>query len=217
MDLHLNQEKSLLFIPLDGNALLNTIPNEIPVSRIGFELLGRPIGSQVFCEESLIRKIKRVRRCLEHLPDLEDAQMEMALLRSCLYLPKLVYCLCTCSLTDVQAATMAFDKLMRASLESIIGGSLPDWSWLKASLPSSTGGLSLRGAFLHAPAVFNLSYHQTLPMVEKCKGSNLVFQVTCLTCVPPWPKQLVDQTGYPCRILMFDVPLYQQARDLHLY
>ena len=160
MDLHLNQEKSLLFIPLDGNALLNTIPNEIPVSRIGFELLGCPIGSQVFCEESLIRKIKRVRRCLEHLPDLEDAQMEMALLRSCLYLPKLVYCLCTCSLTDIQAATMAFDKLMRASLESIIGGSLPDWSWLKASLPNSTGGLSLRGAFLHAPAVFNLSYLQ---------------------------------------------------------
>ena len=89
MGLHLNREKSLLFIPLDGNdSLNNTITNEIPVSRVGFELLGCPIRSQVFFQESLMRRIVKVRRVLG-APARSNAQMEMDILRSCLSLTKL--------------------------------------------------------------------------------------------------------------------------------
>ena len=118
----------------------------------------------------MLERIKKVERCLERLPDLEDTQMELTLLSSCLSLPKLLYSLRTCPPSDIQAATFAFYELMRASLQLIVGGPLPDWSWLKSSMPSSRGGLNLRCASHHAPAAFVVSFHQTLPMVEKILG-----------------------------------------------
>ena len=44
MGLHLNRSKSLLYIPPDGEDSLNILPEEIPVARVGFCLLGSPIG-----------------------------------------------------------------------------------------------------------------------------------------------------------------------------
>ena len=43
---------------------------------------------------------------------------------------------------------------------------LPDWSWLKASLPSSLGGLNLRRAALHAPAAYISSLHRSEPLIS---------------------------------------------------
>ena len=43
---------------------------------------------------------------------------------------------------------------MRDTLSDIVGCPIPDWQWLKASLPSSLGGLNLRRASLHASAAF---------------------------------------------------------------
>ena len=40
------------------------------------------------------------------------------------------------------------------TLESIVGAPMSDWFWLKASLPSSCGGLNLRTPVLHARAAF---------------------------------------------------------------
>ena len=39
-------------------------------------------------------------------------------------------------------------------ISDLAGGPLSDWSWLKASLPVSYGGLWIRQASLHTPADF---------------------------------------------------------------
>jgi hypothetical protein len=80
--------------------------------------------------------------------------METALLRSCLSLPKISFTLRTCAPNLIHPALAAFDNIMRDSLEDLCGGPISDWSWLKASLPVSLGGLNLRQAPLHAPAAF---------------------------------------------------------------
>ena len=67
----------------------------------------------------------------------------------------------------ITKATSEFDAAMRESLEAILGGPISDWSWLKASLPSSCGGVNLRNAAKHAPAAFIASSGQSRGLVEK--------------------------------------------------
>ena len=71
------------------------------------------------------------------LCDMEDSQLEMALLRSCLSFPKISYILRTCPPGHILHATKDFDSAIRGSLEDIIWGPCSEWSGLKASLPSS--------------------------------------------------------------------------------
>ena len=62
--------------------------------------------------------------------------------------------LCTSSIHVLQVLSGfgGFDDLVREALSDLVGSPLPDWAWLKASLPSSLGGLNIRKASLHAPA-----------------------------------------------------------------
>ena len=78
--LHLNRSKSLLFIPGASDASSNPLPPEIPISRSGFPLLGCPLGPPSFCEETLLKRVEKVKLSLSHLSDLADAQMETTLL-----------------------------------------------------------------------------------------------------------------------------------------
>ena len=157
----------------------------------------------------MLERIKKVQRCLEHVPYLEDTQMELTLLSSYLSLPKSLYSLRMCPPSDIQAATFAFDELMRASLQLIVGGPLPDWSWLKPSMPSSIGGLNLRCASHHAPAAFVASFHQTLRMVEKI----LVVKPGTPGCLPSTVASLALAAGGPDGISVedIDVPLCQRV------
>ena len=78
--------------------------------------------------------------------------MDTTLLRSCLALPKIAYVLRTCPPELISQALGSFDDMMREALSDLAGSPLPDWAWLKASLPSSLGGLNIRRASVHAPA-----------------------------------------------------------------
>ena len=156
--LHLS--KPLLFVPRHCDASLFPLPPEVHVTRAGFCLLGCPIGPPSFCEQVLQGRVVEIREGLGVLLEMGDAQMETTLLRSCFALPKFSYLLCTCPPTHISKATMDFDVAMREALESILGGPLSGWSWLKASLPSSRGGVNLRSVSLHAPAAF-----LTLPVI----------------------------------------------------
>ena len=148
--LHLNRGKSLLFIPAGSDSSLNQLPSDIPITREGFVLLGSPIGSPTFCEAAVGKRVAKVRETLSRLPDLEDFQMETTLLRSCLALPKISFSLRTCPPGHIQEATVAFDDVMREALSDLAGGPLPEWAWLKASLPSSLGGLNIRRALVQS-------------------------------------------------------------------
>ena len=92
--------------------------------------------------------------------------METTLLRFCLALPKVAFALRTCPPSHIKEATTAFDNAMREALSDLAGAPLSDWAWLKASLPSSLGGLTVRQASLHAPAAFLGSLAQTGPLAK---------------------------------------------------
>ena len=137
LGLYLNRGKSLLYIPNQCDAAKSTLPSDVPVTRGGFCLLGCPIGPPSFCEEVLQARVAKIRECLDVLRDLGDSQLETTLLRSCLALPKLSYALRTCPPSHFSQATSDFDVAIRETLEAIVGGPISDWSWRKASLPSS--------------------------------------------------------------------------------
>ena len=59
---------------------------------------------------------------------------------------------------------------MLEALSDLAGGPLPGWSWLKASLPSSLGGLDIRQASLHSSAAYISSLDQSRPLVARILG-----------------------------------------------
>ncbi len=152
--LHLNRNKSLLFIPPSVDASISPLPADIPIARDGFTLLGCPISPPDYCNDILLARVNKLETTLSTLLDMNDAHVETTLLRSCLAIPKLSYILRTCPPDHITHATRHFDSVIRKSLESIVGSPITDWSWLKASLPSNRGGLNLRSAATHAPAAF---------------------------------------------------------------
>ena len=130
--LNLNRNKSLLFIPEEEDATSSPLPTDIPVTRQGFSLLGCPIGPPEFCEEAFHNRVSKVKASLGCLHDLEDSQLEVTLLRSCLSLPKVSHILRCCPPPYLIQAAEGLDSAMRETLEVITGAPVTDWSWLKA-------------------------------------------------------------------------------------
>ena len=89
------------------------------------------------------RKIDKVLSCQGHLTDLEDPQVELHLLRSCMSLCKVNHLLRT---VKAKLQLERFDSSLRSCLEAISCLSLSDVSWEQATLPIRVGGLSLREA-----------------------------------------------------------------------
>ena len=132
---HLNRAESLLHIPVDDPLNHNPLPADIPTTRGGFDLLGSPIGPASHCESTVLKRVKKVQEILAKLGDLQDSQMETTLLRSCLALPKVAFALRTSPPSHTQQATVVFDNAMLEALSDLAGRPLPEWAWLKASLP----------------------------------------------------------------------------------
>ena len=120
-------------------------------------------------------RVEKIRIALESLRDLADSQVQTTLLRLWLSLPKFNYSLRTCPPSLILNATTLFDNLNREALEDITGGPLSDWSWAKANLPCSMGGLNLRSAVLHAPAAYISSIAESIDLASQilCSTPNL--------------------------------------------
>ena len=176
----LNKNKSLSLVPADAGWPDHVLPPGIPTTNGGIELFGSPVGPPSFCESSVYRRVSKIQDMLVNLQGLHDSQLETTLLRSCLSLPKIAFALLTCAPDFIRPALAAFDNTMREALSDLAGGPLSDWSWLKASLPSSLGGLNLRRAMLHAPAAYVGSLHQSNALIADILG---------LTC--PCPNALL--------------------------
>ena len=210
--LHLNRGKSQLFVPRESDASRSSLPPDIPITREGFCLLGCPIGPLSFCEKVCQDRVAKIGVSLKTLHDLGDSQMETVLLRSCFALPKFSYLLRTVPPDFIGQAAKDFDVIMRKALESIVGGPMSEWSWLKASLPSSRGGVNLRSASLHAPAAFLASSSHSQVLVGKMLGhppgrfihtSSAVTALSITASRPDW-KSLED----------IDIPLRQHSLSL---
>ena len=122
-------------------------------------LLGSPIGPSPYSEAIVTKLVGKIREILSRLSDFEDSQMEITLLRSCLAVPKVAYIL-----RPNLKGFRSFDGLMRDALSDLARDPLPDWSWLKASLPFSLGGLNIRQASLLAPVAYIRFYQQCRPL-----------------------------------------------------
>ena len=206
--LFLNRAKSLLHSVSDTPVVNNPLLVDIPITTGGFDLLGSPVGSAAHCEASVLKRVNKVQEILTRLSDLQDSQMETTLLRSCLALPKVAHVLRTCPPGFVKDALVAYDEGIRDALSDIAGSPLSDWAWLKASLPSSFGGLNIRRASLHAPAAYIGSLHQTTPLVSEILGHfpkapiNLSSAISALALAAGRPEW--------CSSLEIDVPLHQR-------
>ena len=112
-------------------------------------------------------RVEKIRTAVTKLRDLEDSQMETTLLRFCLSLPKFNFILRSYPPSHIRNAASVFDGLMRESLSDLVGAPLSDWAWLKASLPSSLGGLNMRSATLHAPSTYVSSLDQSQLLMKE--------------------------------------------------
>ena len=121
---------------------------------------------------------------MKRLQDLDDAQVELNLLKSCLALPKFNYTLRTCPPAFIHHATASSDIMLREALSDIAGSPLSDWAWEKATLPTSLGGVGPRSASLQAPVVFLCSFAASLNLVQSILGYHPI--------TPPQVQDLVS-------------------------
>ena len=207
--LFLNRSKCLLVVPEDASCDHSLLPPEIPVSTEGFCLLGSPFGSSSFCTSSILKRVQKVHDTLISLKSFQDSQIQCTLLRSCLALPKISFALRTCAPQLIKPALVAFDETLRDALSDIVGGPVPEWSWLKASLPCSLGGLGLRQALLHAPAAYIGSLEQCKPLISAMLG-----HPPALPCyIPECVSAVAESAGRPDWLSLgdVDVPITQHA------
>ena len=149
--LHLNLTKCELFWP-SGDFFPN-LPTDI--KRVtSLELLGSPLwGDDIFFNDFLSSRMGKVALTQEKLSLLDDPQVELHLLRSCLSSCKIIHLLLTVPFTILKPFLLQFDHNLRSCLGRIMQCSLFDTSWRQASLPFRLGGLGLReSAFSASPA-----------------------------------------------------------------
>ena len=85
--LFLNRAKSLFIYTPANSSINHLLLRNIPTSSDGFTLLGSPIGPSAYCEAIVLKRVHKLEETLARFSDLQDSQMETALLRSCLALP----------------------------------------------------------------------------------------------------------------------------------
>ena len=153
----INSRKCEIFWP-SGDQLFSEFDSEvIRIGQVsgGIEILGSPVyGSDSFFIDSVGRRVDKVLNCQDHLMDLEDPQVEMHLLRSCLGVCKLNHILRTVPTYWIDQELVRFDSGVRHSLEVLSHSSISDNAWKQATLPIRHGGLGLRESIRTAPAAF---------------------------------------------------------------
>ena len=153
----INSRKCEIFWP-SGDQLFSEFDSEvIRIGQVsgGIEILGSPVyGSDSFFIDSVGRRVDKVLNCQDHLMDLEDPQVEIHLLRSCLGVCKLNHILRTVPTYRIDQELVRFDSGVRHSLEVLSHSSISDNAWKQAALPIRLGGLGLRESIRTAPAAF---------------------------------------------------------------
>ena len=133
----------------------------------GVEFLGAGIGSSDFINSITVRRVEKASTLHDLIPEMDDPQCEMSLLRNCAGVCKVTHALWTSPPCAISAATASFDNSLRGCLEKVSQTSIGDSSWSQASLPISDGGLGLRSASSSAAAAFVASCAVSVPHVRR--------------------------------------------------
>ena len=153
----LNPTKCEVFWP-SGDQKFSEFPSEVQrvVGSVGgVEFLGSPVfGSEEYYCGHIAKRVDKVLQCQEKLLDMDDPQIQLLLLRSCLSSCKINNLLRTVPPNKGIQQLAKFDSNLRVCLDAIIRCSTSDMSWLQASLPVRQGGLGLREAVRMSSSAF---------------------------------------------------------------
>ena len=167
--LFLNKSKSSIWCGNNFTNVDDPLACGVPkASPSGLNLLGSPIGVSGFMVAEVHARVSKIEDVIvNRLSCIEDPQIQLCLLRSCLSIPKLMYTLRTCKPSVLKPVLDRFDDIIFNALESIVGSPLSHQARCQASLPVSLGGLGLRSASDHATAAFLSSVLQSKPTVDR--------------------------------------------------
>ena len=144
--LTLNLKKYEVFW-LSGGSAFHDFPPEVcrPLQvSDGVELLGAPIfGSDQYFNDFTAALFDKVKHLQDLLPELEDPQIELQLLRHCLSCCKVVHVLRTVP-PHLLHNLSRFDDQLCNSLSQVVRTSFSDITWQQAALPLRLGGLGIR-------------------------------------------------------------------------
>jgi hypothetical protein len=138
----------------------------------GVELLGCPVGDPEFLERHFERKLQKLAHVDAAIHQIEDAQVELCLLRGCLGFSKINHLLRSCPPLAVRKACQQFDLRMYSILQNILRtpGAMDAFTWAKAALPVKMGGLGLGLAEYISPGAFIGSCAQTHDLTSRILG-----------------------------------------------
>ena len=114
-------------------------------------MLGTPFGESRSTLDSSVAALGRI---WEKLPTLEDCQIAICLLRSCLGCCKVNHLLRTLPLGSHDPFCCSISQGLRETLQACIGTPVLDSHWNQARLPIKLGGLGLSDPVLVAPLAF---------------------------------------------------------------
>ena len=176
--LHINLSKCELYWPSGDHSFPNFNPaiKRINPEISGLELLGSPIwGPPQFYESFLSVQFDKIVAIQDKLVDLEDPQVELHLLRSCLSICKVTHLLRCVPSSFLSSFLSRFDIRLRECLNRILCCGFSDSSWLQATLPFRLGGLGLRESGHSAAPAFVGSCNSVRILVSRLVDSFDVF------------------------------------------
>ena len=157
LGLHLNNSKCELFWPSGDPSFPEFHPDIIRQAE-GITLLGSPVwGSREFMVANVQALLNKTFSLQSLITELDNPQIELHLLRSCLSTCKVIHLLRSVPIGDIGDIINHFDLNLRSSLSQIMHCTLTDEAWLQATLPLRLGGLGLREASPLAPIAFSSS------------------------------------------------------------
>ena len=167
------------------------------------ELLGSPIwGPPQFYDAFLSVQFDKIVAIQDKLVDLEDPQVELHLLKSCLSVCKVTHLLCCVPSSSLGSFPSHFDLRLRECLSRILCCEISDSSWTQATLPFRLGGLGLRESGRSAAPAFVGSCNSAHILVSRLVETFDVFM--------PFP-------GEDCSLAFFkDMSVSVLHKDFHL-
>ena len=168
--LYINLSKCELYWPSGDSSFPNFHPaiKCINPKNSGLELLGSPIwGPPQFYDAFLSVQFDKIVAIQDKLVDLEDSQVELHLLRSCLSVCKVTHLLRCVPSSSLGSFPSHFDLRLRECLSRILCCGISDSSWTQATLPFRLGGLGLRESERSAAPAFVGSCNSSRILVSR--------------------------------------------------
>ena len=143
----------------------------------GIIILGIPVGDPEYCRSFIRKKIESISSILPLVLNMDDAQIELTLLKGCLGFGKLNHLMRACVLEDILPVLSEMDEVLRHTLSSslCLESSMGNDAWLQATLPTDLGGLGLFSCVSLVSAASAASIVSSTPLVCRILRKNPAF------------------------------------------